>query len=138
MTFAVSTGLAIASTRYGIGMHIVDLGSVDFVYANKLMTISQFFALISIAIAKSSFCVTLLRLAPALWHKIFIYSVLITVNLMLWLCAIFLFTTCTPVEKKWNFSIPGRCGDFKQQMEFAIFIAGACFRWRHGPPRWVP
>ena len=121
---AVYIGLAIASTYYGIGMHLTDLDRVDFVYANKLITFGQFFALGSIAIAKSSFCVTLLRLSSSLWQKWLLWTILVTTNLLLWLCAIFLFTACTPAARKWDASIPGKCWSFRAQIYFALFSGG--------------
>ena len=120
----VYIGLAIASTYYGMGMHSDDLDRTEFVYANKLMTFGQFFALGSIAIAKSSFCVTLLRLSASQWQKWLLYTIIVTTNLLLWLCAIFLFTFCTPVARKWDPSVPGRCWAFRAQLYFALFSGG--------------
>ena len=122
----VFIALSIASTYYGMGTHVKDLRSVDFVYANKLITIGQFFALGSIAVAKSSFCVTLLRLSASTWQKWLLWTILVTTNLMLWLCGIFLFTACTPTAKKWDPSIPGKCWSYRAQIYFALWSGGEC------------
>jgi len=129
----VYIGLAIASTYHGIGMHVADLDGVDFVYANKLMTFGNFFALGSIAVAKSSFCVTLLRLSASTWQKWLLWTILVTANLMLWLCALFLFTACTPTARKWDPSIHGKCWSYRAQIYFALWSAGEfAVPWKSG------
>ena len=105
-----------------MGQHFENLNLVDFVYATKLSVFAQFFAVISIAIAKTSFCVTLLRLASSKWQTILIWAITITVNLFIWLGAIFVLVSCSPVAKLWDPSIPGTCWDFVPFHSFGIFI----------------
>lgn len=112
----------IAATKWGMGLHFEDLNLVDYVYATKLFVFAQIFAVISIAIAKTSFCVTLLRLANSKWQTFLIWSIIITVNLFIWLAAIFVLVSCNPVAKTWDPSIPGTCWDFLQFHSFGIFI----------------
>ena len=111
MFLTVYSCLTIASTRYGIGRHRADVSNEDFVVANKLLWIGEAFAVLSIAISKSSFAVTLLHLAFYRWHHVLLWTVIVTVNMAMWMCFITIFAECTPVEKLWQTDVGGNCWD---------------------------
>ncbi|KAK3693205.1 hypothetical protein B0T22DRAFT_361933, partial [Podospora appendiculata] len=110
------------STRYGMGTHIWEI--VDFAalaVANKYLFVGEFFGIIGIAFAKTSFCLTLLRLAVKPWHRILIWSCAVTINLFMWPCAITFFVGCVPLAKKFDDSVPGTCVDTVPIVHFAVF-----------------
>lgn len=108
-----------------MGMHIFEI--VDFAalpQANKFLFVGEFFGIIGISLAKTSFCVTLLRLATKRWHKILIWACIVTVNGFMWPCAITFFVGCTPLEKKWDPTVEGTCVDNAPIVNFAVFAGG--------------
>ncbi|KAH8896045.1 hypothetical protein GQ53DRAFT_623068, partial [Thozetella sp. PMI_491] len=117
-----SNVLTCLATKYGLGVHIWDI--VDFAalpLANELLFIGEALVIWGIAFAKTSFCFTLLRLAVKRWHKIVIWFCIITVNVVMWMCALTFFVSCTPIAKKWDPSVPGTCWDTEPSVNFAVF-----------------
>jgi len=109
------------SSKYGLGDHIVDVSPSDFRGLEKYLLFAGFFMVVGLGISKTSFAITLLGLVQRRWEKIFIWFVIISVNVALLLCAISLFAYCSPVEKNWDRSIPGVCWDQRIQMSYATF-----------------
>ncbi|KAK3942897.1 hypothetical protein QBC46DRAFT_339149 [Diplogelasinospora grovesii] len=120
----VYAGVIIAAMKHGLGRHMASLPHESIVMAHKLMATADFFIIISIAISKSSFAVTLLRLALEPWHKILVWGVIVTVNLFMWLSAIFIFCSCAPIESIWDDDLPGTCWDARMLLNFNIFTGG--------------
>ncbi|KAB5518095.1 hypothetical protein GE09DRAFT_1066318 [Coniochaeta sp. 2T2.1] len=117
-----SVTLECLATNYGLGTHIFEITDFSLLpSANKYLFVGEFFGIIGIAIAKTSFCVTLLRLANERWHKLFIWFCIVTVNGFMWPCAITFFVGCTPLAKKWDDSVPGHCIDTLPIVNFAVF-----------------
>jgi hypothetical protein len=116
-----SITLECLATRYGLGQHIFEVDFTTLPSANKHLFIGEFFGIIGIAFAKTSFCLTLLRLAVKRWHKIIIWTCIGTINGFMWPCGITFFVGCSPLEKKWDDSIPGHCIDAMPVVYFAVF-----------------
>ncbi|KAB5511641.1 hypothetical protein GE09DRAFT_925376, partial [Coniochaeta sp. 2T2.1] len=117
-----SITLECLATNYGLGTHIFELTDFSLLPSlNKFLFVGEFFGIIGISIAKTSFCVTLLRLANERWHKVFIWFCIVTVNGFMWPCAITFFVGCTPLAKKWDDSVPGHCIDTLPILNFAVF-----------------
>jgi hypothetical protein len=116
--------LSIASTHFGIGQHISTLSADQIVEALKIWIIASALGPVSIATSKSSFALTLLRLATARWHVVLLWFVLVTTNLSLCICGILVLARCTPIERIWDFSVPGTCVDAAQLLRFAVFSGG--------------
>lgn len=109
------------ATRYGLGQHMLELDFSKLPSLNKHLFIGEFFGIIGISLAKTSFCLTLLRLAVKRWHKVLIWTCIATVNGVMWPCGITFFVGCTPLAKKWDDSIPGTCIDAVPVVYFAVF-----------------
>ncbi|KAK3381787.1 hypothetical protein B0H63DRAFT_561409 [Podospora didyma] len=118
---AIYAGVIVSATKYGIGRHYNVLSHEDTVRAHLLLGTADFFAITSIAISKSSFAVTLLRLAIHTWHRAFIWTIIVTVNLALWTTAIFIFTSCSPIERIWDPLVPGTCWNARMLLDYNIF-----------------
>ena len=117
------------STNYGLGLHFTDILQDPVKMAalpmmNKFLFVGEFFGILGISFAKTSFCFTLLRLCVARWHKILIWFCLITINGVMWPCAISFFVGCTPLEKKFDDNIPGHCIENGPIIDYAVFAGG--------------
>jgi hypothetical protein len=91
---------------------------------NKFLFIGEFFTLIAIPVSKTSFSITLLRIATKSWQTWFIWFVIVTVNIVYWLCGILLLVQCHPVEKNWNKKMAGSCWNSSHQDNYSIFAGG--------------
>ncbi|KAK3377228.1 hypothetical protein B0T24DRAFT_511729, partial [Lasiosphaeria ovina] len=115
------TGLVVSATKHGLGRHLKTISHADQVEAHRLLGTADFFVIISIAISKSSFAVTLLRLTFHTWHKALIWTIIITVNLLMWTTAIFIFTSCTPLGRVWDPTVPGTCWNSRRLLDYNVF-----------------
>ncbi|KAF2801191.1 putative integral membrane protein [Melanomma pulvis-pyrius CBS 109.77] len=120
----IYAALITESVRYGMGKHSVDILPENESPMYKYLFIGEFFSLIAIPTSKTSFTVTLLRLSTRRWQKVLLWFIIVTMNLVMWLCAILLFLQCTPVERNWNKDLKGTCWKSKVQDNYSIF-AGA-------------
>ncbi|KAF2001923.1 hypothetical protein P154DRAFT_155404 [Amniculicola lignicola CBS 123094] len=120
----VYSSLITISVSYGLGDHKADIKEHNKVPMYKYMFLGEFFSLISLPTSKTSFAVTLLRIATKRWQKYSIWFVIITMNATLWICGLLLFFQCSPIEKNWNKAMAGTCWKSKVQDDYSIF-AGA-------------
>jgi hypothetical protein len=112
------------STTYGLGTHFLEVDFNNMPRLNKFLFVGEFFGIIGIAIAKTSFCVTLLRLCTQMWHRVSVWVCIVTVNLVMWICALTFFIGCDPIEKKFDYSVQGTCWDTSWIVKFAVFAGG--------------
>lgn len=89
--------LSIYTTKYGLGSHYVDVDPELIPEALYLMPIGQFFAVISVAVSKSSFILTLLRLVQVPWQKAILWFMLGTINSFMLSISIVQFYQCAAV-----------------------------------------
>jgi len=78
--FLVFVVISIKCTDYGLGKHVFDADVTLFPQLLYLLPIGQFFAVISIAVSKSSFILTLLRLVTQPWQRAALWFMLATIN----------------------------------------------------------
>ncbi|KAM7221722.1 hypothetical protein V8F06_002930 [Rhypophila decipiens] len=126
MFLIISIVLECLATNYGLGLHFTDILQdmsklMQLPQANKYLFVGEFFGILGISFAKTSFCFTILRLCVQKWHKALIWFCIVTVNLVMWPCAISFFVGCTPVEKKFDDSVPGHCINTQPIIDFAVF-----------------
>lgn len=93
--FVVFLILSIYTTGYGLGSHL----DANFDMSNLptllfYLPIGQFFAVIAVAVSKSSFIITLLRLVEVMWHKIALWFMLVTILLSMGSISIVQFYQC--------------------------------------------
>ncbi|KAL2156647.1 hypothetical protein VTH82DRAFT_1392 [Thermothelomyces myriococcoides] len=109
--------ISIHVTRWGLGKHIAE---VDLELMPKLLyylPIAQFFAVWCIAVSKSSFIITLIRLVAELWQKVVLWFMLITINASMGSISIVQFFQC-PVPPT-----PG-CVDGNIVIALGVYAAG--------------
>ncbi|KAL2198442.1 hypothetical protein P885DRAFT_32891 [Corynascus similis CBS 632.67] len=124
MFLAVYVSLAIAATRYGLGRHLDSVPSNDVAVAGRLLYVAEFFAILAVAVSKTSFAVTLLRFVLERWHKVLLWGVIASVNLAMWSCAVLLLAQCQPTRKLWNIVLDGSCWPRSVYTAYSVF-AGA-------------
>lgn len=111
------------SVHYGMGKRKEDLPDTrELMY--KYLFLGEFFTLIAIPVSKTSFSITLLRIAARPWQKWFIWFVIITVNIIYWLCGILLLVQCQPIARNWDKSVAGSCWSSSIQDNYSIFAGG--------------
>ena len=120
----IYAALITVSVGYGLGKHERDVDPANWTPLNKYLYLGEFFSLISIPVSKTSFAVTLLRIAAKRWHKWVIWFIILSMNLAVWLCAILLLAQCNPIEKNWDTDAAGTCWDPKIQDAFSVFAGG--------------
>ncbi|KAF2734537.1 hypothetical protein EJ04DRAFT_576797 [Polyplosphaeria fusca] len=108
------------ATQYGLGHHLRDVSEDNLPKALMYMTIGEFLGLLGLQASKTSFAMTLLRLAVQQWQKWMLWFVIISLNLVLGLNTILIFSWCQPVQKLWNFSSPGTCWDAQLVIRIAV------------------
>jgi hypothetical protein len=109
------------STHYGIGKHIWELDFTLLPLANKYLFVGEFFVIFGLAVAKTAFCITLLRICTQTWQKILLWFAIVSMLSIMGMCSITFFISCTPVEKSFDPSIPGKCWDFDSITKYGIF-----------------
>lgn len=117
----IYSALVTVAVKFGLGKHTKDIDRNNFVSMYKFMFMSELFTLVAIPLSKTSFALTLLRLVTQTWHKVFIWFILITMNIAMWLCAILLFVQCKPIAKNWDRKMEGSCWDGAVQDRYSIF-----------------
>jgi len=80
-----------------------------------LLPIGQFFAVVSVAVSKSSFILTLLRLVTAAWQKAALWFMFATINASMLSIAIVQFYQCAPGQQ--------RCVDSDTVIALGVFAA---------------
>ena len=120
----VYSGLLSAAARHGLAKHHDKLGAADQITIMKLIAVADFFIVSALALSKTSFAFTLLKLAGGPWQQRFIWFIVVTGNAVMWFVAITPFITCRPPERWWNKNIPGTCWPDVVVKNLAI-LAGA-------------
>ncbi|KAK0651150.1 hypothetical protein B0T16DRAFT_489222 [Cercophora newfieldiana] len=71
--------------------------------------------------SKTSFAITLLRISDG-WLSWFLWFVIVSMNVLFGLAALFLWVGCSPLEKAWHPRVQGTCWDPSFNIIFGIVI----------------
>jgi hypothetical protein len=107
----------------GFGTHIETVSHENLVAINLQTIIVAAFGLLSSTLSKTSFCLTLYRIANAQWMKWFLVFIIVTVNISMNLVWIFGLAKCTPFQKVLDSKVAGHCWDKKKLVQFQLFAA---------------
>ncbi|KAH6634509.1 hypothetical protein B0J18DRAFT_22224 [Chaetomium sp. MPI-SDFR-AT-0129] len=119
----IESAIVTHTTKLGYGHHIWDLVS------NKLdplilpANVANTFLITGSVWSKTSFGLTLLRITEG-WYRKFIWFCIISMNIAMFLSALFLWTSCTPIRKTWDTDVKGSCWDQKTSAYYNIFASG--------------
>jgi hypothetical protein len=124
MLIPYSAAVTLAALQ-GLGRHSIELSLDEFMQATRYIVIGQTFvshsthlkqclhpssfSLVGIACSKASVAAFLLRITIHRWHKWILYILIFFVSVSCFICALFDYIRCDPIESIWNFFIPGKC-----------------------------
>ncbi|KAL8383634.1 hypothetical protein RB595_010705 [Gaeumannomyces hyphopodioides] len=101
------------NVKIGFGRHMCDLvfkNPTNISPIGRNSNIAGTFTILGTVWSKTSFALTLLRIAEAKWLKIIIWTIIATINVTMTLTAILAFLQCNPTEKVWGGDqVPGTC-----------------------------
>jgi hypothetical protein len=120
--------VTVATTRGGLGRHAKDIDG-DAISAAVLYgtSISAVFTISTSVWSKVSFALSLLRISSSGCTEMTrrtIWGIIISLNIMLMVAIVMLFTSCTPVEKIWKPELDGSCWSTRTRILGAIVVAG--------------
>ncbi|KAE8381756.1 hypothetical protein BDV26DRAFT_301028 [Aspergillus bertholletiae] len=100
----IYTALTTRGVQMGvIGKHVYDIDDPSRTPgALKLIYIGMVICIISCVLSKTSFAITLLRIVTCTWQKVILWAIIITMNVIMWLCAICYLLQCKPTAALWD------------------------------------
>lgn len=128
---AVTTSAALQ----GLGRHIEAVLADDpqnVIDVALLCQIAQSLAIMACTLGKTSFALTLLRIVIQRWLIMVLWFIIITMNLVNVLCAIFVFVQCKDPRHLWDKSIPSECWPTHVFTDFSLFVGGGWSRKQAG------
>ncbi|KAF3401588.1 hypothetical protein F1880_010034 [Penicillium rolfsii] len=128
----VATGCLIAyaavchvAAEKGLGRHltvIVAENPHNVIDVALLCDIGEALAIMACTLGKTSFAVTLLRIVVHKWMIIVLWFVIVTMNLVNVLAALFIFVQCKDPRHLWNPAIPSKCWPADVFTHFSLFV----------------
>lgn len=89
-----------------VGRHVFAIENPELIPpALKLVYISYVIIIISCVFSKTSFAFTLMRIVTKTWMKVLLWIIIITMNAIMWLCAICYLAQCSPAAALWDASL---------------------------------
>lgn len=115
-----------AAADKGLGRHLlyVSQNPQNLVDVALLSFVSQPLVIMSCAFGKTSFALTLIRVAAQEWIIGFLWLLIILTNILHTLISIFVFTRCNDPRHLWNPAIPSECWPPGVFVNLSIFIGG--------------
>jgi hypothetical protein len=107
----------------GFGDHIWTISDENLKTINLNTILVAAFGIIATTTSKTSFALTLYRISTDAWLKYFLIFVIVSINISMNLVWVFGFAKCTPLERVWDKSVPGKCWDGKKLLKFQLFSA---------------
>ncbi|KAF6838244.1 hypothetical protein CPLU01_02605 [Colletotrichum plurivorum] len=121
LTFGVFISIDV---YYDFGKHNWDVTPGNWSWLLLHANLAGSFSIIAVAWSKTSFSLTLLRIATERWMKYVIWFILITINITLGTAVLITWIQCWPVEKTWRTaSTPGTCWPKRIPVTYNVFTA---------------
>ena len=118
-----------AAARQGLGQHIQVVLANDpqhLIDIALLAQVSQVLAIMACTLGKTAFAVTLLRIVVQRRLIYVLWFIIVSMNLVNVLCAIFVFTQCEDPRHLWNQAIPSKCWPTYVFTNISLFVGGKC------------
>ncbi len=109
-------------TTLGYGLHIWDFDQNNMQAMMLPTNIAGTFLVTGSVWSKTSFGVTLLFITDG-WVKKLTWFCIISMNIAMFLSALFPWVSCTPVQKAWDLATQGTCWDQRVIVDYNIFSA---------------
>ncbi|CAH0056297.1 unnamed protein product [Clonostachys solani] len=123
----ISLAIAVSINSYivtlGFGRHMATISTENLKTINLYTILVATFGIIATTTSKTSFALTLYRIATNNWMKYFLIFVIVSINISMNLVWIFGFAKCSPPEKVWDGSVPGTCWNKQNLTKYQLFAA---------------
>lgn len=123
----VSLAIAVSINSYlvslGFGRHIWTISDENKKTINLFTILVATFGIIATTTSKTSFAVTLYRIAINHWMRYFLIFIIVTVNLSMNLVWIFGLAKCTPLAKVFDSTVEGTCWNRQKLLKYQLFAA---------------
>ncbi|KAL6233762.1 hypothetical protein BDW75DRAFT_251840 [Aspergillus navahoensis] len=113
-----------AAADIGLGRHIqyVSENPQNLIGVARYSSISQTLAILACALGKTSFAVTLLRIVIDKWMSWLLWFIIITMNIVNLLTALFVFVKCEDPRSNWDPSIVSKCWPDYVFTNYSLFV----------------
>lgn len=113
----------------GLGQHLVIVQEHpdNLIQVALLCNIGESLAIMACTLGKTSFAVTLLRIVVHRWMVFVLWFVIVTMNVVNILAALFVFLQCKDPRHLWNPMIPSDCWPSDVFTNFSLFVGGKSF-----------
>ncbi|KAJ5100639.1 hypothetical protein N7456_006691 [Penicillium angulare] len=110
-----------------LGKHVDAIeNESDIPHGLKLLYIGFVIIIFGCVFAKSSFVITLLRIVTRPWHKVILWFIMISMNALMWTCAICYLAQCKPAAALWNIDLMDKAKCWPSYVfENIAMVAGA-------------
>ncbi|CAG9954764.1 unnamed protein product [Clonostachys rosea f. rosea IK726] len=123
----ISLAIAVSINSYivtlGFGQHMATISDENLKKINLNTILVATFGIIATTTSKTSFAMTLYRIATNNWMKYFLIFVIVSINISMNLVWIFGFAKCSPPEKVWDGKVPGTCWNKQNLTKYQLFAA---------------
>jgi len=106
----------------GLGRHVYAVDHANEVALTLGGNIAASFSFLAAVWSKTSFAITLLRITTG-WTKWLVWYSIVSMNIFMTLAALFIWVSCTPVEKSYNSNVDGMCWKIKPTTDYYIFAS---------------
>ncbi|CAG7934982.1 unnamed protein product [Penicillium nalgiovense] len=112
------------AANLGLGQHleIVQKTPNNLIQVALLCNIGESLAIMACTLGKTSFAVTLLRIVVQRWMVVVLWFVIVTMNIVNILAALFVFLQCKDPRHLWNPMIPSECWPSDVFTNFSLFV----------------
>lgn len=100
--------LQTVGVHYGIGKHTDDVSGKVMQWNTKMSYAGGFCCIVSLALSKTSFCLTLLRISSG-WTRGAVWLILVSINAVLIAHGTIQWVQCWPTPRLWDWDVPGSC-----------------------------
>ncbi|KAM7196634.1 hypothetical protein V8F33_006133 [Rhypophila sp. PSN 637] len=109
----------------GFGRHSWDIPFQDLPAIFKVYSVAGTFSICASVWSKTSFALTILKLADAGWMRKLIWAIIITMNVFMGVTALINYIRCWPLDKLWDFTgaVEGTCWPMQVVIDYDIFSA---------------
>jgi hypothetical protein len=115
--------LQTVGTTHGLGRKDKFLDYDSMMSVSLYSTAAGFGSILATCWSKTSFAISLLRIANGGWVRVFIWFIIISVNLVLGSNGLLQWIQCWPVNKRWNWDMEGKCFPSKIVQDYNTFVA---------------